>query len=276
MKRCGSFVGLGHVETHAAVRPGSHWAEQAYEAIAPVYDDFTAHHDYELWLGNLLPQLRRHGLSGHRLLDVGCGTGKSFLPMLARGWEVTACDISPSMLELARAKVGEAAQLTVADMRELPEFGEFDLVWALDDAVNYLLSADELGDALRGMRANLAPAGLLMFDVNTLQTYRSFFAEVQRVERGGRRLIWRGQASPDAAPGSLSEARFEVEAGADTEDLATHVHRQRHFPEAEVLKLLEGAGLECLEVFGHGFDAILRQPVEELVHTKAVYIARRA
>ncbi|HWM63661.1 MAG TPA: class I SAM-dependent methyltransferase [Solirubrobacterales bacterium] len=258
----------------AAVQPGSQWAEQAYEAIAPVYDDFTAHHDYELWLGNLLPELCRHGLSGNRLLDVGCGTGKSFLPMLERGWEVTACDISPSMLELARAKVGDAARLSVQDMRELPVFGKFDLVWALDDAVNYLLSTEELREALGGMRANLAPGGLLLFDVNTLQTYRSFFAETERVERGGRQLVWRGQASADTAPGSISEAHFEVGAAPGSRaEPETHVHRQRHFPEAEVLETLDAVGLDCLDVFGHGFDAVLRQPVEELVHSKAVYIA---
>ena len=265
------------MEATAAVQQGSRWAEQAYEAIAPVYDDFTAHHDYELWLGNLLPELRRHGLRGRRLLDVGCGTGKSFLPMLERGWDVTACDISPSMLELARAKAGNAARLSVADMRELPVFGEFDLVWALDDAVNYLLSAEEMGDALSGLRANLAPAGLLMFDLNTLRAYRTFFAEVQEVERGGRRLIWRGQAAIDTPPGSISEARFEVEPSAGREqEIETHLHRQRHFPEAEVLELLEAAGLECLDAFGHGFDAVLEQPVDELVHTKVVYIARAA
>jgi SAM-dependent methyltransferase len=257
-------------------RPGGQWAERAYEALAPLYDDFTAHHDYELWLGNLLPKLRRHGLSGHRLLDVGCGTGKSFLLMIERGWEVTACDISPSMLELARAKAGDAARLSVADMRELPVFGEFDLVWALDDAVNYLLSGEELAKALSGMRANLAPGGLLMFDVNTLQSYRSFFAEEQRLERGGRTLVWRGQGSAGTAAGSISEARFEVEAGDDAADFETHVHRQRHFPEADVLELLEAAGLECLDVYGHGFDAVPKQPVEELVHSKAVYMARRA
>lgn len=259
-----------------AVQAGSQWAEQAYEAIAPVYDDFTAHHDYELWLGNLLPKARGHGLSGRRLLDVGCGTGKSFLPMLKRGWEVTACDISSAMLELARAKAGAAAQLSVADMRELPVFGEFDLVWALDDAVNYLLSAEELTSALRGMRANLAPKGLLMFDVNTLQSYRTFFAEVQEVERAGRRLVWRGQGSADTPPGSVSEARFEVESRNGRADVETHVHRQRHFPEAEVRELLAAAGLECLDVYGHGFDAVPQQPVEELVHSKAVFIARRA
>jgi SAM-dependent methyltransferase len=259
----------------AAVQPGSQSAEQAYEAIAPVYDDFTAHHDYELWLGNLLPKARHHGLRGRRLLDVGCGTGKSFLPMLKRGWEVTACDISPSMLKLARAKAGDAVRLSVADMRELPVFGEFDLVWALDDAVNYLLSGEELRDALSGMRANLAPGGLLMFDVNLLQAYRTFFAEVQEVERNGRRLVWRGQSSPDAPPSSISEARFEAKTVAG-EDVETHIHRQRHFPEAEVRELLEAAGLECLGVYGHGFDAVPKQPVEELVHSKAVYFARRA
>jgi SAM-dependent methyltransferase len=260
----------------AAVQPGGRSAEEAYEAIAPVYDDFTAHHNYELWLGELLPQLRRHGLRGQRLLDVGCGTGKSFLPMLERGWDVTACDISPSMLELARSKAGEAVRLSVADMRELPTFGEFDLVWALDDAVNYLLSAEELGSALSGMRANLAPGGLLMFDVNTLRAYRTFFAATETVERDGLRLVWRGQASPEVAPGSISEARFEVEAGAGSKgEVETHVHRQRHFPEAEVLEVMARAGLKCLEVFGHSEDAVLKQPVDELVHSKAVYIGRR-
>lgn len=269
------------METAAAGAAGHQWAERAYEAIAPVYDDFTAHHNYEVWLGNLLPELRRHGLRGRRLLDVGCGTGKSFLPMLERGWEVTACDISASMLELARAKAGDAVRLFVADMRELPRYGEFDLVWALDDAVNYLLSAEELGQALSGMRRNLAPGGLLMFDVNTLRAYRTFFAETEVVETPAARLVWRGQASADAPPGSICAARFEVEAnGAGGETggaprVETHLHRQRHFPEAEVLAVIEGAGLDCLDVFGHGHDAVLKQPLDELVHTKAVYIARR-
>jgi SAM-dependent methyltransferase len=260
----------------AAVQPGGQWAESAYEAIATVYDDFTAHHDYELWLGNLLPKASGLGLSGHRLLDVGCGTGKSFLPMLERGWEVTACDISPSMLALAQAKAGDAAQLSVADMRELPVFGEFDLVWALDDAINYLLSGEELGKALRGMRANLAPDGMLMFDANTLQAYRTFFAEEQRVQRKGRQLVWRGQGSADVPPGSISEARFDVEGVNGDAGVETHVHHQRHFPEAEVLEQLAASGLECLDVYGHGFDAVPQQPVEELVHSKAVYFARHA
>jgi SAM-dependent methyltransferase len=266
------------VEARTAGEERPRWAEIAYEAIAPVYDDFTAHHDYELWLGNLLPELKRHGLRGNRLLDVACGTGKSFIPMLSRGWEVTASDISPAMVELARGKVGDAATLSVADMRDLPEFGEFDLVWCLDDAINYLLSGAELKQALAGMRRNLGPGGLLMFDVNTIDAYRTFFAEEVVVERDGRRLVWKGRSTPDVEPGSVSEASFEVlpAAGEDGPLIAAEMHRQRHFPEAEVLAALEQSGLECLEVFGHGHDAILRQPLEDEVHSKAVYIARAA
>lgn len=252
------------------------WAEIAYDAFAPVYDDFTAHHDYELWLGNLLPKLERHGLAGRRLLDVGCGTGKSFLPMLERGWQVSACDISAAMVELARAKVGDRVELSVADMRELPSFGEFDLVWCLDDAVNYLLDGEELERSLRGMQRNLAADGLLMFDLNTISAYRTFFAEEVVVERDGRRLIWRGQARPDVAPGSICEALFEVESTADEPAIPAQLHRQRHFPEAEVLTALQNAGLECLDVYGHHYDAVPKQPLDELGHTKAVYIARRA
>src|ERR1051325_5991710 len=118
----------------AAPETGGESAERTYEAMAPVYDDFTAHHEYDLWTADLLKVLARRGLQGNRLLDVACGTGKSFMEMLPRGWQVTACDISPAMLARAQKKAGHAVELIIADMLELPRFGEFDLVWALDDA----------------------------------------------------------------------------------------------------------------------------------------------
>ena len=255
-------------------------AERAYEAIASVYDDFTADYEVEAWLADLGVALERHGLTGKRLLDVGCGTGKSFMPMLKWGWDVTACDISASMLELARAKAGNAVHLALADMRELPDFGEFDLVWSLNDAVNYLLEVDELELALAGMGRNLARTGLLLFDLNALHAYRTFFAETSVVERNGRRLAWRGQATPDVGPGAIGEARFEVEeldpdTGKGSGEITAHVHRQRHFPSEAVIEVLDRVGLECLDVFGMGLDGVLRQPLDEAVHTKMVFIARR-
>ena len=262
----------------AAVGSGGDGALGTYQAMAPVYDDFTAHHDYDGWLADLLKILEGHGLTGRRLLDVACGTGKSFLPMLPRGWQVTGCDLSPAMVARAREKVGASVELSVADMRELPRLGEFDLVWTLDDAINYLLSVDELEAALRGMRDNLAATGLLMFDVNEILVYRTFYAETSVVEQGGRRFVWRGMGPADVAPGSLAESRLEVqgEDGTPADAEETSVHRQRHFTEAEILVAFERVGLEFLDLYAHGLDGIPRQPLDTERHTKAIYIARRA
>lgn len=243
--------------------------------MAGAYDDFTAHYEDEAWVADLLAALRSHGLQGNRLLDVGCGTGKSFVPMLPRGWEIVGCDISPSMLEIAREKAGEAVRLEVADVLALPRFGEFDVVWALDDMLNYLLSAEELLQALTRMRENLAPSGLLLFDLNTLLAYRTFFAETTVVERQGRRMVWRGLAAPDVASGSPCESRLEVTSNGERGEATVIAHRQRHFPQAEVLGALELAGLECLDTYGIYTDGIRKQPLDESIHTKAIYVARR-
>lgn len=253
-------------------------AEVAYDAIAPVYDDFTAHHDYRAWIGTLLRLGAAHGLRGDTALDVACGTGKSFLPMLEQGWTVLACDISPAMVELARAKVGDTVRIEVADMRELPRYGSFDLVCCLDDAVNYLLSAAELEQALRAMAANLAPAGILIFDSNTLTTYRGFFGEHIEVEMNGRRLIWDGRSGGEAEPGGICEAAFGVEplVPGTGPQIPPELHRQRHHPEAEVRAALDAAGLELVALYGHHQDGVPHQPMSEEDHTKAIYIARLA
>jgi hypothetical protein len=166
-------------------------------------------------------------------------------------------------------------RLEVADMRELPDFGEFDLVWALDDAVNYLHDSLELRAALAGMRRNLAADGLLLFDSNTLGTYRTFFAETEVQEQAGRKVTWNGRTSREAPPGVLAEAVLEVEAGEAGAPALRSAHRQRHFPSSEVLDALAACRLECLDIYGHGADAVLEQPLDELGHNKAIYIARR-
>lgn len=253
-------------------------AKGAYDAIAPYYDDFTANHDFELLFANLLPAVGRHGLSGQRLLDIACGTGKSFMPMAKRGWSVTACDISPAMIAIAEknaAEEGVHANLMVADMRELPNLGPFDLAWCLTDAMNYLLNLEDLVAAFSAMRSNLRSGGILAFDVNTLRAFQTFFAEEVMVETRGRRLVWRGKGTPDVAPRSISEAVFEVTIDGAAIQPTPSIHRQRHFPESDVVAALAEADLFCVDVFGIHYDAVLRSPLDESQHTKAIYLAKR-
>jgi SAM-dependent methyltransferase len=238
-----------------------------YQTFAPFYDAYTDGYQFETWTGKLAAKAEALGPSGRRLLDVGCGTGKSFLAMPARGWSVLGCDVSPAMIEVAREKVGDSVRLEVADARALPIYGSFDLVWALNDTLNYLLGPEELRSALEGMKANLAAGGVLLFDLNTISTFRLSF--VGRHSRESEPpMAWVG-LEEDIEPGSTCEAQLEVVGDPST----IHVHRQHHFPEAEVLAAIDRAGLSCLEVWGD-FEGEQEQPLDEKRHQKAIYIAR--
>jgi ubiquinone/menaquinone biosynthesis C-methylase UbiE len=72
-----------------------------YDALAPAYDLLTAGYDYDRWMGELLRWAGEHGLRGRRALDVACGTGKSFEPLLDAGFDVVACDEALGMLAIA-------------------------------------------------------------------------------------------------------------------------------------------------------------------------------
>ncbi|MET7691258.1 class I SAM-dependent methyltransferase [Streptomyces sp. NPDC005483] len=93
-------------------------------------------------------------------LDLGCGTGSLSLLAAEQGHRVTGVDLSPAMVELARAKLaGRDAVFLVGDAAA-PPVGEqrFDVVlvrhvlWALPDA----------GPALRRWWGLLRPGGRLV------------------------------------------------------------------------------------------------------------------
>jgi hypothetical protein len=52
------------------------------------------------------------------------------------------------------------------------------------------------------------------------------------------------------------------------------VHRQRHHPRAALEAALASAGLACVRVWGTDGAGALEQPLAELRHSKAVYIAK--
>lgn len=252
----------------------------AYELLAPFYDRYTHDYEHDLWLANIENVALSHGLHGKRLLDVGCGTGKSFLPMLERGYEVTACDISPGMVERAReAASGSGAEVLVADARELPVLGRFDFATCLDDALNYMLSDDELAMAFDGVARNLRPGGLFVFDLNSLYTFRHFFARDMAEEYGDAFFCWRGEGDPEeVVPGGISTSTIEVFATEDGECWRRHSsrHVQRHHPPETVERLLGEAGLELLSRCGQMTGARIDAVGDDELHVKLLYVARRA
>jgi ubiquinone/menaquinone biosynthesis C-methylase UbiE len=99
-------------------------------------------------------------LRGRHLLEVGCGMGYDSLEFLKRGVRVTATDLTPNAVVLARRHFElegvKAEDVRTANVLDLPfEEGTFDAVWA-----NGVLHATgETAFAIREVRRVLKPGG---------------------------------------------------------------------------------------------------------------------
>lgn len=256
-------------------------AQEAYDRYAAVYDETNAQNDYEMWLGEvLLTELEKHGLRKDRALDVGCGTGRAFDPLLSRGWEVVGCDVSSGMVSEARRKFGDRVRLFESDARELPAVspadgepsGEaFSLILLLNDVVNYMTEEGDLEKVFAGVERNLSRRqGLVVFDANTLALFRfSFSSGVEETREGD--LKWDG-LSGEAKPGMVFEARLSGPG------MEANTHRQRHWTTEQIEAALEASGLRCLAVLGQreeGMRVLLSEQPDEERDAKVIYVATR-
>ena len=126
------------------------------------WDDLYREKD-QLWSGAVNGVLMTEvaDLPPGQALDLGCGEGADALWLAARGWLVTAIDISDVALDRARAAAGDAKVAWAhADLATSPlPAGAFDLVAAL-----YFSVEREPGDpAIRNMLAAVAPGGTLLY-----------------------------------------------------------------------------------------------------------------
>jgi glycine/sarcosine N-methyltransferase len=143
-----------------------------------IYPDWTASiarqgHALDRMLGEAL------GPGPHDVLDSACGIGTQLIGLAGRGHRLTGSDGSPAAVARARREVadrGLRAGLVVADMRALPfPAARFDAVVCADNSLPHLLTAADIGTALRQARRVLRPGGLLLVstrDYDRLRTTR--------------------------------------------------------------------------------------------------------
>lgn len=114
-------------------------------------------------------------VDGRRILDVGCGSGPLFAALRERGAVVSGCDASAKMVEVARRKLGDGADLRVADLGEplpYPDGAFDDVVAAL--VLHYL---EDWAAPLAEIRRVLEPGGRLIMAVNHPILYKMVHPE---------------------------------------------------------------------------------------------------
>jgi SAM-dependent methyltransferase len=136
-----------------------------YSKVARIYDLLytgTGIKDYPAESDALHTIIKEASPSARTLLDVACGTG-AHLEILRRWYDAEGVDLSPEMLEVARARLPDIP-LSVADMRILDLGRKFDAVTCLFSAIGYVTDLAGMRSTIQRLASHVAPGGVLIVD----------------------------------------------------------------------------------------------------------------
>ena len=243
----------------------------AYTGFAQVYDTFMDNVPYEEWADDLTKLLKKHGVSGGLVAELGCGTGRMTRALAARGYDMIGIDNSGDMLAIAMEQPSEGILYLEQDMREFELYGTVAAVVSVCDSLNYITEEEDLLEVFRLVNNYLDPGGIFIFDLNTVYKYREVLGErVFAENREEAAFIWENWFDEDDGINEYDLSIFVRQEG-DRFLRFTETHYQKAWPQEHVCKLLHEAGLKLLHVY-EAFSE--RQPGEKC--ERLCFIARES
>ena len=229
-----------------------------YDPLADLYDlEYSHDYDVPFWLA--LAE-RENG----PVVEWGAGTGRIAAPLAATGHDVTAVELSETMVERGRKKEGDV-QWVVGDMRTAKLDRRYGLgVCGFNSFLCLLTSGDALA-FLRNAREHLEPGGLLGLEVSAFSAEElaeepggpSLRHDLSRDLPDGGRLDRFSLSRYDAAASQIMEMRlfYEIyDTSGGQESSRAHDLAIRITNRDELLLMLRLTGFGVEAVYG-GFDS---------------------
>ncbi len=138
------------------------------EGIVLDYDPLEEFHDpqtYDLICDHVreeVPLIERWAPPGSALLDIACGSGRTALPLAARGYSITGVDLVPEMIERGREKATRqelAVEWVVADARSFHLSQRFACAYIAGNAFQMFYTREDQEALLARVREHLLPEG---------------------------------------------------------------------------------------------------------------------
>lgn len=141
-----------------------------FQKYARYYDVLYKEKNYEAEIFFLEEVFRSYTKGPVRsILDLGCGTGGHSILLAQRGYQVLGVDQSQEMLDAAQVKARALTPVTVpqfqkGDIRNFRTDDKFDAVISMFAVMSYMVSNDDLVQAVKTAKLHLKPGGLFYFD----------------------------------------------------------------------------------------------------------------
>ncbi|MEM6261138.1 MAG: class I SAM-dependent methyltransferase [Bacteroidota bacterium] len=166
----------------------------AYEKMAVRYNELIDHKPHNAYYDRpntlgLLPDVK-----GKSVLDAGCGPGKYAEILLEKGAEVTAFDLSPSMIELAKKRNKGKGQFFLHDLAQPLDMltdASFDIVLSAL-ALHYV---EDWEPVVQEFHRVLKPSGAVIISIEHPFFEYNYFKSTKYFEVEQVKCDWRGFGS---------------------------------------------------------------------------------
>ena len=203
---------------------------------------------------------RRSRIPVHTVLDLACGTGTMTWLLTGRGYELIAVDGSEDMLAAAMGKSGTVEGVAPIflhqSMPKLDLYGTVDAAICCLDSLNYLTRPADVQRTFQRLHLFIAPGGLLVFDINTVEKLAALDGQVFLDETEDTYCVWRTEYRRGLCTYYVDLFRQQGDGAWDRE---LEIHRQRAYTVEELTGWLKAAGFTDIRTCG---DMVRRSPRE--------------
>ena len=231
-----------------------------YDALAANYDALTGDVEYEKRADYLEKLFKKSKIPVKTVLDLACGTGTMTWILTGRGYEMIGVDASEEMLAAAMEKSGSVEGVAPIflhqSMPKLDLYGTVDAAICCLDSLNYLTNPKDVQRTFDRLRLFIAPGGVLIFDINTVEKLAALDGQVFLDETEDTYCVWRPEYRRGICTYYMDIFQLQEDGSWERN---FELHRERAYTVEELTAWLETAGFGEIQTYG---DRKMRRPAE--------------
>ena len=231
-----------------------------YDALAANYDALTGDVEYEKRADYLEKLFQKSKIPVKTVLDLACGTGTMTWILTGRGYEMIGVDASEEMLAAAMEKSGSVEGIAPIflhqSMPKLDLYGTVDAAICCLDSLNYLTNPKDVQRTFDRLRLFIAPGGVLIFDINTVEKLAALDGQVFLDETEDTYCVWRPEYRRGICTYYMDIFQLQEDGSWERN---FELHRERAYTVEELTAWLETAGFGEIRTYG---DRKMRRPAE--------------